>query len=121
MQSMLRSPLSFALAVVYPSAGNIGGGGFMVLRLKDGASFTLDYREAASDSASADMYLDSTGNVIAGLSERGHLSAGVPVPLPDLLKHIANLENFLAAIGSACHNPRPSRLSSYGQRSAKPQ
>lgn len=67
-----------ALAVVYPSAGNIGGGGFMVLRLKDGSSFTLDYREAASDSASADMYLDSTGNVITRLSERGHLSAGVP-------------------------------------------
>jgi gamma-glutamyltranspeptidase / glutathione hydrolase len=67
-----------ALAVVYPSAGNIGGGGFMVLRLKDGSTFTLDYREKAPGAASSNMYLDSAGDVITGLSERGHLSAGVP-------------------------------------------
>ncbi|MBT1701852.1 gamma-glutamyltransferase [Chryseosolibacter indicus] len=67
-----------ALAVVYPSAGNIGGGGFMVLRLNDGKVATLDYREKAPAAASEKMYLDSLGNVISGLSERGHLSAGVP-------------------------------------------
>lgn len=68
----------FALAVVYPSAGNIGGGGFMVVRLKDGSVATLDYREQAPAKAHTNMYLDSAGEVITGLSERGHLSAGIP-------------------------------------------
>jgi gamma-glutamyltranspeptidase / glutathione hydrolase len=68
----------FALAVVYPSAGNIGGGGFMVLRQNDGTVATLDYREKAPAAAHRDMYLDSAGNVIMGLSEKGHQSAGVP-------------------------------------------
>jgi gamma-glutamyltranspeptidase/glutathione hydrolase len=68
----------FALAVVYPSAGNIGGGGFMLLRLSNGTVASLDYREKAPAAATTNMYLDSTGNVIYGLSEKGHLSAGVP-------------------------------------------
>jgi gamma-glutamyltranspeptidase/glutathione hydrolase len=68
----------FALAVVYPAAGNIGGGGFMVLRKNDGAIAALDYREKAPAMASTNMYLDANGNVIPGLSEKGHLSAGVP-------------------------------------------
>src|SRR5688572_10562400 len=68
----------FALAVVYPSAGNIGGGGFMVLRQTDGTVSTLDYREKAPASAFEKMYLHSTGTVIKGLSERGHRSSGVP-------------------------------------------
>lgn len=68
----------FALAVVYPSAGNIGGGGFMVLRQMDGKVSTLDYREKAPVAATTGMYLDSSGNVIYGLSEKGHKSAGVP-------------------------------------------
>jgi gamma-glutamyltranspeptidase/glutathione hydrolase len=68
----------FALAVVYPAAGNIGGGGFMVLRKKNGEIATLDYREKAPAAARPDMYLDSTGNVIRGLSEKGHRSSGVP-------------------------------------------
>jgi gamma-glutamyltranspeptidase / glutathione hydrolase len=68
----------FALAVVYPSAGNIGGGGFMVLRQNDGSIATLDYREKAPSSATTSMYLDSVGNVRNGLSEKGHLSSGVP-------------------------------------------
>lgn len=67
-----------ALAVVYPNAGNIGGGGFMVARTKDGKSLALDYRETAPSSASRDMYLDQNGNVIAGKSVNGHLSSGVP-------------------------------------------
>jgi gamma-glutamyltranspeptidase / glutathione hydrolase len=67
-----------ALAVVYPSAGNIGGGGFMVYRQHDGEINTLDYREKAPAASSANMYLDASGNVIPGLSEKGHLSSGVP-------------------------------------------
>src|SRR5690606_24151992 len=67
-----------ALAVVYPSAGNIGGGGFMVLRLNDGTATTLDYREQAPGAATSTMYLDENGNVIPEASERGHLASGVP-------------------------------------------
>jgi gamma-glutamyltranspeptidase / glutathione hydrolase len=67
-----------ALAVVYPNAGNIGGGGFMVLRQANGAIATLDYREKAPLAATRDMYLDSAGNAIDTLSAEGHLSSGVP-------------------------------------------
>ena len=67
-----------ALAVVYPRAGNIGGGGFMVARLKNGKLLALDYREMAPLHADRDMYLDEKGNVEPGKSENGHLSSGVP-------------------------------------------
>jgi gamma-glutamyltranspeptidase / glutathione hydrolase len=67
-----------ALAVVYPNAGNIGGGGFMVARLSSGETVSLDYRETAPAAAHKDMYLDKEGNIIPGLSTIGHLSAGVP-------------------------------------------
>ncbi|WP_338872475.1 gamma-glutamyltransferase [Spirosoma sp. SC4-14] len=70
--------VQFALAVVYPGAGNIGGGGFMVYRDKAGQAYTLDYREKASGQASQNMYLDSAGNVRPGLSISGHLASGVP-------------------------------------------
>lgn len=70
--------IQFALAVVYPRAGNIGGGGFMVIRTKNGEVAALDYREKAPMAAHRDMYLDSLGNVIDGLSTMGHLAAGVP-------------------------------------------
>lgn len=70
--------VQFALTVCYPSAGNIGGGGFMVIRLADGETATLDFREKAPLSATRDMYLDSAGKVIARLSLDGHLAAGVP-------------------------------------------
>lgn len=70
--------VQFALAVVYPGAGNIGGGGFMVVRKADGATATLDFREKAPALATHDMFLDSTGQVIDKLSTRGHLAAGVP-------------------------------------------
>ncbi len=70
--------VQFALAVVYPGAGNIGGGGFMVARMADGTTDALDYREKAPLAGSRDMYLDNEGNVIDGLSLRGHLAAGVP-------------------------------------------
>ena len=68
----------FALAVVYPSAGNIGGGGFMVLRTSDGTVDALDYREKAPGSATTNMYLNEVGGVVAGLSEKGHLAHGIP-------------------------------------------
>mgnify|MGYP001770982352 FL=1 len=67
-----------ALAVVYPNAGNIGGGGFMVAQLANGETVALDYREMAPALANRDMYLDKDGNVIEGKSVNGHLSGGVP-------------------------------------------
>lgn len=67
-----------ALAVVYPGAGNIGGGGFMVAHLKNGKNIAIDYREKAPGKASRDMYLDSLGNPLLQLSQDGHLAAGVP-------------------------------------------
>lgn len=70
--------LQFAMAVVYPRAGNIGGGGFLVIRQKDGNTASLDYREKAPAAANRNMYLDSLENVIEGLSTSGHLAAGVP-------------------------------------------
>ena len=67
-----------ALAVTYPSAGNIGGGGFMVYRKNDGSVGALDYREKAPIGSTKDMYLDENGDIIEGLSMIGALSAGVP-------------------------------------------
>ncbi len=68
----------FALAVVFPEAGNIGGGGFMIIRLKDGSSYALDYREKAPLAATRTMYLDSAGNFVQDRSKVGHLAVGVP-------------------------------------------
>jgi gamma-glutamyltranspeptidase/glutathione hydrolase len=68
----------FALAVVHPPAGNIGGGGFMLVRMTDGKTHFIDYREKAPMAATAGMYLDKQGNVIAGASEFGYKSIGVP-------------------------------------------
>ncbi|MGB5246476.1 MAG: gamma-glutamyltransferase [Woeseia sp.] len=67
----------FALAVTYPEAGNIGGGGFMLIHINDEEVF-LDYREKAPLAADRDMYLDEDGEVIEGLSLVGHLAVGVP-------------------------------------------
>jgi gamma-glutamyltranspeptidase / glutathione hydrolase len=68
----------FALAVVHSPAGNIGGGGFMLIRMADGATHFLDYREKAPAAATADMYLDAQGNVIENASEIGYKAIGVP-------------------------------------------
>jgi gamma-glutamyltranspeptidase / glutathione hydrolase len=68
----------FALAVVHSAAGNLGGGGFMLIRMADGKTHFLDYREMAPAAAKADMYLDAQGNVIEGASEIGYKSIGVP-------------------------------------------
>ena len=70
--------VGFALAVVYPAAGNIGGGGFMLIRDKHGKTHFLDYREKAPAAANRDMYLDTQGNVIPGMSLIGYKASGVP-------------------------------------------
>jgi gamma-glutamyltranspeptidase/glutathione hydrolase len=69
--------LGFALAVTWPEAGNIGGGGYMVVRLADGTLTALDYREVAPRAATRDMYLDAQGN-LTDKSVVGHLAVGVP-------------------------------------------
>lgn len=68
----------FALAVVYPFAGNLGGGGFMLIRDKHGRTHFLDYREKAPAGATRDMYLDAQGNIAPGRSLVGYLASGVP-------------------------------------------
>src|SRR3984885_13950600 len=68
----------FALAVVHPPAGNIGGGGFMLIRMADGKTHFIDYREKAPAAVTRDMYLDGQGNVIEGASEYGYKAIGVP-------------------------------------------
>ncbi|MEL7004003.1 MAG: gamma-glutamyltransferase, partial [Bacteroidota bacterium] len=78
--------VNFALAVVYPTAGNIGGGGFMVVREKDGNSNTLDFREAAPAGSQRNMYLDENEEVVDGLSTRGHLAVGVPGAVDGMIK-----------------------------------
>jgi gamma-glutamyltranspeptidase / glutathione hydrolase len=70
--------VQFALAVVYPQAGNIGGGGFLIYRGKEGDIAALDYREMAPLKADKNMYLDEKGNAVASLSLNGALAAGVP-------------------------------------------
>lgn len=75
-----------ALAVVYPNAGNIGGGGFLVARRATGETVALDYREMAPLLSRRDMYLDAEGNVMPGKSINGHLSSGVPGTVAGLFK-----------------------------------
>ena len=70
--------IGFALAVTYPQAGNIGGGGFMLIRLASGETRFLDFREKAPLAAQRDMYLDERGEVIEGMSLLGATAAGVP-------------------------------------------
>jgi gamma-glutamyltranspeptidase / glutathione hydrolase len=70
--------VGYALAVVYPAAGNLGGGGFMMVRFSDGRQTFLDFREKAPGSASRDMYLDKDGNVIKDVTTTGWLAVGIP-------------------------------------------
>jgi gamma-glutamyltranspeptidase / glutathione hydrolase len=86
--------VGFALAVVYPAAGNIGGGGFMLIRDKNGKTHFLDYREKAPAAASADMYLDEQKNIVPGLSTIGYKASGVPGTVAGLVyaqKHFGKL------------------------------
>lgn len=85
--------VGYALAVVYPAAGNLGGGGFMTLQLADGRKTFLDFREKAPLAASANMYLDAEGKVIKGLSTTGYLAVAVP-------GSVAGLETARAKYGS---------------------
>jgi gamma-glutamyltranspeptidase/glutathione hydrolase len=70
--------VGYALAVVYPAAGNLGGGGFMTVQLADGRKTFLDFREKAPLAATANMYLNAEGNVIKGASTNGYLAVGIP-------------------------------------------
>ena len=70
--------VQWVLAVVYPGAGNIGGGGFLVGHSWEGKNIAIDFREAAPSKATKDMYLDNEGNVQTKLSQQGHLACGVP-------------------------------------------
>ncbi|MEK6782125.1 MAG: gamma-glutamyltransferase [Bacteroidota bacterium] len=76
----------FALAVVFPVAGNIGGGGFMVLRLANDSIAALDYREKAPAAASPNMYIGETGELVEGLSTEGHLASGIPGTVAGLVE-----------------------------------
>lgn len=70
--------VALALAVTHPTAGNLGGGGFMMIRMADGRKAAIDYREMAPAGASRNMYLGGDGNVVPRLSTAGHLASGVP-------------------------------------------
>ena len=70
--------VAFALSVTHPSAGNLGGGGFMIIRLANGKVTTIDFREKAPQLASKDMYLDDNGNVISDKSKYTSLASGIP-------------------------------------------
>lgn len=76
----------FALAVCYPEAGNIGGGGFMLIRTADGRTDVIDYREKAPLTANRDIFLDSSGQVVVGLSTDTHLASGVPGTVDGMIK-----------------------------------
>jgi gamma-glutamyltranspeptidase/glutathione hydrolase len=85
--------VGYALAVVYPAAGNLGGGGFMTIQFADGRKTFLDFREKAPLAASANMYLDRQGNVVKGASTVGHLAVAVP-------GSVAGMEFALARYGT---------------------
>jgi len=96
--------VQYALAVVFPVAGNIGGGGFMVVRMEDGTTNTLDFREKAPGTASRDMYLDKNKEVIPRLSIDGHLAAGVPGSVAGMeaaFQRYSILKDFPALINPA--------------------
>ena len=77
--------VGLALAVTWPSAGNLGGGGFMLIRKADGTTEAIDYRERGPLAATRDMYLDAQGNVIKGASTEGYKAVGVPGTVAGLM------------------------------------
>ena len=108
---------SFALAVTWPSAGNLGGGGFMVIRLEDGTVITNDHRETAPLAATRDMYQDEDGAVIEGLSTHSHLAVGVPgsvAGMLDALERYGKLDRR-AVIGPSIRLAREGFELSYDQ------
>ncbi len=117
----------FALAVCYPEAGNIGGGGFMVVRLNDGKTDVIDYRERAPLNANREMYLDKAGNVTEGLSTDTHLASGVPGTVDGMIrahtkygklpfKEIIQPAIDLAENGFPITNAQANRLNSFRSR-----
>jgi gamma-glutamyltranspeptidase/glutathione hydrolase len=90
--------VGYALAVVYPAAGNLGGGGFATLVLADGRKVFVDFRETAPLAATPDMYLDKDGTVVEGLSLRGHLAVAVP-------GSVAGLEHIREKYGTMKREP----------------
>jgi len=117
--------VQFALAVVYPRAGNLGGGGFMIIRTEEGKSAALDYREKAPGRSGRDMYLDDSGQVIDSLSRYGSLAIGVPGTVAGLVeawKKYGEISDFsilvnpaiqLAEMGFRLHADEASRLNQY--------
>jgi gamma-glutamyltranspeptidase / glutathione hydrolase len=85
--------VGYALAVVYPAAGNLGGGGFMTVQLADGRKTFIDFREKAPLAATSAMFLDGDGNVVKGLSTKSFLAVGVP-------GSVAGFEYALAKYGT---------------------
>lgn len=102
----------FALAVVYPEAGNLGGGGFMLIRLHDGELHFLDFRETAPGNATATMYQDAQGNVSPALSRIGYLASGVP----GSVKGLVEAERHFGKLGLARVMAPAIRLARNGYR-----
>ncbi len=119
-----------SLAVVFPIAGNLGGGGFLVGRKADGTTLSIDYREKAPGAATPDMYLDAQGNANTDLSQNGHLASGVPgavagiletakfgkLPLRDLMEPAIRLAEkgfILTAVEAATFNGMRHDLEKY--------
>ncbi len=119
-----------ALAVAYPFAGNLGGGGFMVYRKSNGDVGALDYREKAPISAKKEMYLDSAGNVIPGMSTSGATSVAIPGTIAGIFEVHKNLgslpiEDILAPVialaekGIVVTEKQAKRFSEYGEEILK--
>src|SRR5260370_23683786 len=84
--------VAFTLAVTYPTAGNIGGGGFMIVRMADGRAAAIDYREIAPEKAHKTIFLDAKGDVIAGASKTGHKAVGVPGTVAGMAPALAQID-----------------------------
>jgi len=100
--------VGYTLAVVYPAAGNLGGGGFMTIQLANGRKAFLDFREKAPLAASESMYLDKEGNVVPDLSTYGHLAVGVPGT-------VSGLETARAKYGTLNRTPLLAAAIKYAQ------
>ena len=104
--------VGFALAVVHPEAGNLGGGGFMVVRPSDGTVQALDYRETAPGRATRDMYVDAHGEPTER-SLTGHLAAGVPGALAGLVEAHRRFGKLPFAAGDRARDPAGARRASW--------
>ena len=94
--------VAYALAVTFPEAGNIGGGGFMTVRMADGRTAFIDFRETAPAAATATMYQDASGKLIPGKSTRGHLAAGIPGTVAGLELALGKYRSEERRVGKEC-------------------